>query len=198
MSINELLLVYRKLGIYVNYSTGLRTRHRELMWSALPITTAYTEPYLLVYTKTSIDIYEVSLGIWLQSLPLSNTLPLTYDGSISLSYDPEVINDYGKLIHIISLDRLTRSLNISEKHSRSSIVESTDSPRFEHSVSEKDLQVLSRSTFYNENDRNQTIDMTKCKLSDSNESLTMTRSSFAISNGSTSVTCTTIRLVRLH
>jgi len=116
-SINELLLVYRKFGIYVNYLTGIRTRHRELMWSALPNTTSYCDPYLLIYTEKSIDIYNVLSGIWLQSFPLSNTYPLTFDGSISVSYDPELDKHHAKLISITEENRLTLSLNLLEKSS---------------------------------------------------------------------------------
>jgi len=117
---NELLLVYRKFGIYVNYLTGIRTRHKELMWSSLPISTSYSEPYLFIYTEKCIDIYNVSSGIWLQSLPLSNTYPLTSDGSISLSYDPELDKNYTKLIYITEQNRLAHALNLSEKSSSKS------------------------------------------------------------------------------
>ncbi len=113
--INELLLVYRKFGIYINYLTGIRTRHRELMWTGLPISTSYCEPYLFIYTEKSIDIYDISSGIWLQSFPLSNTYPLTFDGSISLSHDPELDKHHTKLIYITEQNRLTLSLNILEK-----------------------------------------------------------------------------------
>jgi len=114
---NELLLVYRKFGIYINYLTGIRTRHRELMWTALPISTSYCEPYLFIYTEKCIDIYNVSSGIWLQSFPLSNTYPLTFDGSISFSHDPELDKHHTKLIYITEQNRLTLSLNILEKSS---------------------------------------------------------------------------------
>ena len=118
---NELLLVYRKLGVYVNFVTGMRTRHRELMWSAIPISTSYSDPYLLVYTEKSIDIYDVLLGVWLQSLPLSRTYPLTADGSISLSHDLDVDQHYSKLIYVTQKDRGTLSLSIREKSPRKSL-----------------------------------------------------------------------------
>ena len=113
--VNELLLVYRKFGIYINYLTGLRTRYEELMWSALPISTAYSDPYLFVYTEKSIDIYNIISGIWLQSFSLTNTYPLAVDGSISLSHDLEFEKNYGKLIYISEENHLTISLDVPEK-----------------------------------------------------------------------------------
>ncbi|CAF4008027.1 unnamed protein product [Rotaria sordida] len=76
---NELLLVFRQLGIYVSSSTGIQTRHRELMLIALAISTAFNHPYLLIYTEKSVDIYDVPSATWLQSLPLSRTRSLTAD-----------------------------------------------------------------------------------------------------------------------
>lgn len=70
------------------------------MWSALPISTSYSEPYLFIYTEKSIDIYNILTGIWLRTFSLTDTYPLTLDGSISLSYDVEFDKHYGKLIYI--------------------------------------------------------------------------------------------------
>ncbi|CAF4887707.1 unnamed protein product [Rotaria sp. Silwood1] len=152
-SINELLLVYSKLGIYVNYSTGMRTRHRELMWAAVPISTSFSDPHLLVYTKISIDIYDVSLGIWLQSLPLSNTFPLTSDGTISLSYDPELVKHHATLIHITQPNRLKQVLNISERSSSTLISEPTNFIHLEHLGRDEGLKILLRSTYNQQHDR---------------------------------------------
>jgi hypothetical protein len=93
----------------------MKTRQGELMWTASPISTSYSDPYLLVYTEKSVDIYDVLSGIWLQSLPLSNTYPLTVDGSISFSHDPELDKHHAKLIYITPQNRSTLSLNIQEK-----------------------------------------------------------------------------------
>ncbi len=92
----------------------MRTRHEELMWSALPISTAYSDPYLFIYTEKSIDIYNIISGIWLQSFSLMDTYPLTLDGSISISYDSEVDKDHAKLIYITEPNRLAVSLDIPE------------------------------------------------------------------------------------
>ncbi|CAF4500553.1 unnamed protein product, partial [Rotaria sp. Silwood2] len=150
---NELLLVYSKLGIYVNYSTGMRTRHRELLWTALPISTSYFDPYLLVYTKISIDIYDISLGIWLQSLPLSNTYPLTSDGTISLSYDPELVKNHATLIYIAQKNWSKRTLNISERSSGSLISEPTNFIHLEHLGRDEGLKILLRSAHNKQDDK---------------------------------------------
>ena len=78
----------------------MRTRHRELMWTALPISTAFSDPYLLIYTEKSVDIYDVPSSTWLQSLPLSRTRSLTSDGCICLSHDPELLNHHPKLLYL--------------------------------------------------------------------------------------------------
>ncbi|CAF1261292.1 unnamed protein product [Adineta steineri] len=109
---NEILLVYRKIGIYVNFLTGMRTRHQELMWPALPILTSYSDPYLFIYTEKSIDIYNVLSGIWLQSLTISRTCPLATDGSISLCRDLEIDQNRTKLIYITQKNSKTLSVNI--------------------------------------------------------------------------------------
>ncbi|CAF1026594.1 unnamed protein product [Adineta steineri] len=120
-SINELLLVFRELGIYVSSSTGMRTRHRELMWTALPISTAFSDPYLLIYTEKSVDIYDVPSAMWLQSLPLSRTRSLISDGSICLSNDPELLNHHPKLLYLNQKTNLNPSLNVPERASSKSL-----------------------------------------------------------------------------
>jgi hypothetical protein len=120
-SINELLLVFRELGIYVSSSTGMRTRHRELMWTALPISTAFSDPYLFIYTEKSVDIYDIPSATWLQSLPLSRTRSLTPDGSICLSHDPELLNHHPKLLYILDKTNSNPSLNVPERASSKSL-----------------------------------------------------------------------------
>jgi hypothetical protein len=64
----------------------------------------------------------VLIGIWLQSLPLSKTYPLTADGAISLSYDLEIDQNCSKLIYVTQQNRVTLSLNIPEKFSTKSVL----------------------------------------------------------------------------
>lgn len=120
-SIHELLLVFRELGIYVSASTGMRTRHRELMWTALPISTAFSDPYLFLYTERSVDIYDVPSAVWLQSLPLSRTRSLTPDGCICLSHDSELLNHHPKLLFLMEKSNANPLLNVPERASSKSL-----------------------------------------------------------------------------
>ncbi|CAF1017882.1 unnamed protein product, partial [Didymodactylos carnosus] len=101
----ELLLVFRELGIYVN-QMGIRTRHRELMWSTAPISTAYQEPFLMIFTDRSIDVYDVPSATWVQSIPLQRTKPLTNDGSVLITNDPDIKNDAAKLLYFVQRSHL--------------------------------------------------------------------------------------------
>ncbi|CAF1605265.1 unnamed protein product, partial [Adineta ricciae] len=128
-STDELLLVYRKIGVYINLLTGMRTRHQELMWTSSPNSTSYSEPYLFLYSDKSIDIYDVCDGIWLQSFPLSKTSPLTLDGSISISNDEELYQNHTKLIHIARKTHTQTPLNlVKRKSSSGETLNSPDSP----------------------------------------------------------------------
>ncbi|CAF0784390.1 unnamed protein product [Didymodactylos carnosus] len=104
----ELLLVFRELGIYVN-QMGIRTRHRELMWSTAPVSTAYKEPFLMIFTDRSIDIYDVPSATWVQTIPLQRTKPLTNDGSILITNDPDIKNDAAKLLYFVQRSHLHSS-----------------------------------------------------------------------------------------
>ncbi len=99
----------------------MRTRHRELMWTALPISTAFSDPYLLIYTDKSVDIYDVPSATWLQSLPLLKTRSVTPDGCICLSHDPELLNHHPKLLYLIEKTTKNPSLNVPERASSKSL-----------------------------------------------------------------------------
>lgn len=114
-------MVFRELGVYVNASTGMRTRHRELMWTALPISSAFSDPYLLIFTEKSIDIYDVPSGTWSQSLPLSRTRSLIVDGSICFSYDLDLIHHHPKLLYLTSKNNSNPSINVPERSSSKSL-----------------------------------------------------------------------------
>lgn len=99
----------------------MRTRHRELMWTALPISTAFSDPYLFIYTEKSVDIYDIPSATWLQSLPLSRTRSITSDGSICLSHDPELLNHHSKLLYLVQKTNSSPSLNVPERASSKSL-----------------------------------------------------------------------------
>ena len=91
------------------------------MWTALPISTAFADPSLLIFTEKSIDIYDVPSASWLQSLPLSRTRSLTADGSISLSYDVELLTHHPKLLYLTTKGNSNPSLNVPERASSKSL-----------------------------------------------------------------------------
>ena len=91
------------------------------MWTALPISTAFSDPYLLIYTDRSVDIYDVPSATWLQSLPLSRTRSLTSDGCICLSLDSELPNHHSKLLYLTDKTNPNPSLNVPERASSKSL-----------------------------------------------------------------------------
>lgn len=111
----ELLLVYTEFGIYIDYSTGRRTRQDELMWPSTPKFTSFSDRFLSIFTDESIEIYDVHSGLWLQSLSLSKSRPLNADGSICLANDSELDRRHGILFHLTQSDRPALPLNIIER-----------------------------------------------------------------------------------
>jgi hypothetical protein len=91
------------------------------MWTALPISTAFSDPYLFIYTDRSVDIYDIPSATWLQSLPLSRTRSLTPDGCICLSHDPELLNHHPKLLYLMDKTNSNPSLNVPERASSKSL-----------------------------------------------------------------------------
>lgn len=91
------------------------------MWTALPVSTAFSDPYLMIFTDKSIDVYDVPTANWLQSLPLSRTRSLTIDGSICLSNDIELPNHHPKILYLTTKNNSTPSLNVPERASSKSL-----------------------------------------------------------------------------
>ena len=115
---NEFLLVYSEFGVYVDYPTGKRSRPEELIWPATPRSSSYADPYLFLYLDKSIEIYDVQSAVWLQSMPIGKTRPLTSDGFISLSSDPNLGSQpSGKFLYLTQSTRETLNLDISSANS---------------------------------------------------------------------------------
>lgn len=82
----EYLLVFSRLGLYVD-SAGRRTRALELMWPSLPsLGFAYLAPNLCVYSDSHVDVFNVQSAEWVQTLNVRRARPLTMDGALSLCY----------------------------------------------------------------------------------------------------------------
>ncbi|CAI4222526.1 unnamed protein product [Auanema sp. JU1783] len=82
---SEYLLVFNKMGIYVDHQ-GRRSRSQELMFPSVARSGgfAYVEPYLCVYSEAQIDIFNVQTIEWVQTINLKSANPLTRDGSLTV------------------------------------------------------------------------------------------------------------------
>ncbi|KAH8027907.1 hypothetical protein HPB51_011137 [Rhipicephalus microplus] len=85
---NEYLLVFSQLGVFVN-GQGKKTRDKEVMFSAVPLSVSYFDSYLCVYMESHVDVFEVTSGDWVQTMNLkkashsrSYTKPLCRDGQV--------------------------------------------------------------------------------------------------------------------
>ncbi|XP_041468189.1 serine/threonine-protein kinase MRCK alpha-like isoform X2 [Lytechinus variegatus] len=85
ISNREYLLCFSTLGVYVDFQ-GRRTREQELMWPSHPTEIAFNSPYLIVYSDISVDIYDIKIMEWVQTIPIKGTRQLSWDGSLNLSF----------------------------------------------------------------------------------------------------------------
>lgn len=69
VSQKEFLLIFQKFGLYVD-TCGKRSRSQELMFPAVPISFAYSAPYLAVFAENHVDIFNVNTAEWIQTLNL--------------------------------------------------------------------------------------------------------------------------------
>ncbi|CAB3397977.1 unnamed protein product [Caenorhabditis bovis] len=65
----EYLLVFNMLGLYVN-EHGMRSRMPEIMFPGVAKAFSYHEPYLCVYLENEIDVFNVILAEWVQTINL--------------------------------------------------------------------------------------------------------------------------------
>ncbi|CAJ0937134.1 unnamed protein product, partial [Mesorhabditis belari] len=93
--IAEYLLVFNKLGVYVD-QYGRRSRSQELMFPSLPRANGFTylAPYLCVYSESQIDVFNVGAAEWVQTINLRQAFPLTTSGLISSC----VVNDFPYMV----------------------------------------------------------------------------------------------------
>ncbi|KAH9376176.1 hypothetical protein HPB48_017168 [Haemaphysalis longicornis] len=71
---------------------GKKTREKEVMFSAVPLSVSYHDSYLCVYMDSHIDVFEVTSGDWVQTMNLkkaSRTKPLCRDGQLCFSMATE-------------------------------------------------------------------------------------------------------------
>jgi serine/threonine-protein kinase MRCK len=80
---NEYLLVFQTLAIYVDQQ-GRKTRSNEIMYPAVPTFITHENEFLLVYSDTHLDVFNIETSEWVQSIGLKKARPLCNDGSLSL------------------------------------------------------------------------------------------------------------------
>lgn len=80
----EYLLVFQTLAIYVDQQ-GRKTRSNEIMYPAMPTFIAHENEFLLVFSETHLDVFNIESGEWVQSIGLKKTRPLSNDGTLGLT-----------------------------------------------------------------------------------------------------------------
>lgn len=80
---DEYLLVFNMIGLYVN-EMGRRSRLPEVMFPTQAKYFAYHEPYLCVFSENEVDIFNVTLAEWVQTINLRSAKPLSNDGILSM------------------------------------------------------------------------------------------------------------------
>lgn len=80
---NEYLLVFQTLAIYVDQQ-GKKTRSTEIMYPATPTFITHENEYLLVYSETHLDVFNIETAEWIQSIGLKKSKALSNDGSLSI------------------------------------------------------------------------------------------------------------------
>ncbi|CAI2354595.1 unnamed protein product [Caenorhabditis sp. 36 PRJEB53466] len=66
---DEYLLVFNMIGLYVN-EMGRRSRSPEVMFPTQAKFFSYREPYLCVFSENEVDVFNVSLAEWVQTINL--------------------------------------------------------------------------------------------------------------------------------
>lgn len=66
---DEYLLVFNMIGLYVN-EMGRRSRLPEVMFPTQAKFFSYHEPYLCVFSENEVDIFNVTLAEWVQTINL--------------------------------------------------------------------------------------------------------------------------------
>lgn len=79
----EYLLVFQTLAIYVDQH-GRKTRSIEIMYPALPTYITHDNEFLLVYSETHLDVFNIETAEWVQSIGVKKAKPLCNDGNLSL------------------------------------------------------------------------------------------------------------------
>ncbi|MBN3293967.1 MRCKA kinase, partial [Polypterus senegalus] len=134
MSSGEFLLCFNLAGVYVD-SQGCRSRKRELIWLAPPITCCYTAPFLSVFTENAVDIFDVNRVEWIQTISLKKVRSLNTDGSLSL-FGTETV----RLIYLRSKQAEKDHFDVpeTEENSRRQMLRTKSKRRFSFRISDEE------------------------------------------------------------
>ncbi|XP_065177772.1 serine/threonine-protein kinase MRCK alpha-like [Sycon ciliatum] len=75
-AMSEYLLIYNTIGVFVS-TDGKRTRKRDLIFPAPPVTISYQAPLLSVTTNHCVDTFDLTKLDWIQSTPLPTAIFLS-------------------------------------------------------------------------------------------------------------------------
>ncbi|XP_044731318.1 serine/threonine-protein kinase Genghis Khan isoform X2 [Chrysoperla carnea] len=114
LSRGETLLVFRTLAVYVDVS-GRKSRETEIMYPAVPHAVCHNDGFLLVFSETHLDFFNVNTGEWVQTLNVKRAKPLDSKGFLVnclVNELPNVIqlgnsHQHG-LLNINTYDRIQR------------------------------------------------------------------------------------------
>ncbi|KHJ42237.1 CNH domain protein [Trichuris suis] len=154
VSDKEYLLVFEKLGIYVDLN-GRRSRPLELMFPSEPIHFSFSAPYLCVYSECHVTVYNVTTAEWVQTLNLRKAKPLLRSGALTLCCvadkmcivllsDMLAVDDVMNTPFMVS----TRNMNQdSSKRRKYSILVLSEEEKLRKSIGRKSLMISGPSNF---------------------------------------------------
>lgn len=64
-----LFFILTGLGLYVD-NTGRRTREEELMFPSRPLAVSISMPFLVIFTETHINLFDIKNATWAQTINL--------------------------------------------------------------------------------------------------------------------------------
>uniref|UniRef100_A0A8D0HIL4 non-specific serine/threonine protein kinase n=1 Tax=Sphenodon punctatus TaxID=8508 RepID=A0A8D0HIL4_SPHPU len=136
VSLSELILCFSGLGLYVD-GQGRRSRQRELMWPAPPLSCCYSAPYLSVFSENAVDIFDVRKAEWIQTVSLKKVRTLNPEGSLC-TYGSEKV----RLTYLRNKAADQDEFDVPETtdNSRRQLVRTKHKRRFSFRISEEERQ----------------------------------------------------------
>uniref|UniRef100_A0A5S6R2R6 non-specific serine/threonine protein kinase n=1 Tax=Trichuris muris TaxID=70415 RepID=A0A5S6R2R6_TRIMR len=154
VSDKEYLLVFEKLGIYVDVN-GRRSRPLELMFPSEPIHFSFSAPYLCVYSECHITVYNVTTAEWVQTLNLRKAKPLVRSGALTLCNVADkmcivLLSDMLAVDDVMNTPFMVSTRNMSQdsgKRRKYSILVLSEEEKLRKSIGRKSLMISGPSNF---------------------------------------------------